>query len=352
VAELAIRFVSARTAECIVAGIPAAARAVHAAMARARMEGLPPPDGIDLVVPGGWRPSAACRAELARLVPGVPVTVSEAERGTPSFALCGERAQRAQDIESDERDLSGPGQREDAEDRLLSELRATSAAIIKATGKPTDGIVSRWLNRPVSQSITRLVLRAPGVSPMIATAAAGLIGLVMALALVLGGDEGLIWGAVLFQAASVVDGVDGEIARATFRTSDLGAMLDSVTDALTNLAFLAGISINLHQSGQPLPAYAGLAGLVIYAFGFALLGQRSVSRRAPFTFDAAKHFTMGGGSKVLRCATFVMMRDFYALAGAVMILAGFAWLLVPIFAVAVLLWFLFVAGFLIMSRGT
>jgi len=48
-------------------------------------------------------------------------------------------------------------------------------------------------------------------------------------------------GALLFQAASMFDGVDGEIARATYRTSRSGAALDSAIDAATNFAAMLGI---------------------------------------------------------------------------------------------------------------
>ena len=60
-----------------------------------------------------------------------------------------------------------------------------------------------------------------------------------------GGKAGLILGAILFQAASVIDGVDGEMARATFRATDLGATLDSAVDMATNFLFVLGLTIHL-----------------------------------------------------------------------------------------------------------
>ena len=67
-----------------------------------------------------------------------------------------------------------------------------------------------------------------------------LLALAMLPVLLLGGETGLILGGILFQAASVLDGVDGEMARATFRTSPSGATLDSAVDIATNLLFVAG----------------------------------------------------------------------------------------------------------------
>ena len=60
-----------------------------------------------------------------------------------------------------------------------------------------------------------------------------------------GGEAGLVLGGLLFHAASVLDGVDGEMARATLRTSPSGATLDSAVDLATNFLFLAGITVHL-----------------------------------------------------------------------------------------------------------
>ena len=44
------------------------------------------------------------------------------------------------------------------------------------------------------------------------------IALPMFLLLLTGDDRGLLLGAIMFQVASIIDGVDGEMARATWRT--------------------------------------------------------------------------------------------------------------------------------------
>jgi CDP-L-myo-inositol myo-inositolphosphotransferase len=59
--------------------------------------------------------------------------------------------------------------------------------------------------------------------------------------------RGLIAGGLLFMPL-VFDGVDGEIARATFRSSPAGAALDTGVDMATNLAFMLGVTINLGLS--------------------------------------------------------------------------------------------------------
>jgi CDP-L-myo-inositol myo-inositolphosphotransferase len=130
-----------------------------------------------------------------------------------------------------------------------SAMKVASRQIVASTGKSGDGIVSRYVNRPISRAITRVLLRFPGIRPHHATAAAGAIGILMAASLLVGGKAGLLLGAILFQLASIVDGVDGEIARATFRSSSAGAMWDSLTDAATNISFIGGVTVNLWLRG-------------------------------------------------------------------------------------------------------
>ncbi len=207
------------------------------------------------------------------------------------------------------------------------------------------------VNRPISMAITRIALCIPGLSPMHATAASALVGLVMTMLLFQGTGSGLIAGAILFQAASIIDGVDGEVARATFRTSDLGAKLDSLTDAATNLAFLAGVSFNMYHNGEVMAATAGMIGLVAHGLGFFLLGRQTVHRRAPLSFDALKHATFAANSKVVKYGTYLMTRDFYAAASVLMVLFGLTTLLLPIYAAAATLWLAFVAVFLFHQRA-
>ena len=139
-------------------------------------------------------------------------------------------------------------------------LSAATKRLIAATGKPGDGIVARLINRPISQAISGQLLRWPQIRPIHATSVTALLALAMAVCLLTGGQAGLIAGTLLFQAASIIDGVDGEIARATFRSSRRGAMLDSLVDAAANIGFIGGVVINLWIAGRYQVAMTGLAG--------------------------------------------------------------------------------------------
>lgn len=337
-AAIVIMFSSGRCAEFLVAGIPAAARAAHAAIGRACAEGRPAPTSLTIIASGEWTPSLRCRAEIERLLPHCRVSFGPDGWRDGAIRLQGELSLRGEAVMH----TAPTGD----EATLLQEMRDAGRAIIAATGKPGDGIVSRLFNRPISRAITRVVVRIPGARPMHATMATAALGLAMALALFSGGEPGLIWGAVLFQAASIVDGVDGELARATFNTSDRGARFDSLTDGLTNIAFIAGLCDNLAARGNDRAAFIGMAGLGILILGLVMLGLRSVRDGGPFTFDALKTHVRKRRSHLMTVLTWLTMRDFYAALLALLVLLGQAAPALIGFTIAAGLWLAFVIAFM------
>jgi choline kinase/phosphatidylglycerophosphate synthase len=122
--------------------------------------------------------------------------------------------------------------------------RAERTVVSLAARKPLDGPVSRLVNRRLSGPISLVLLRA-GVSPGAATVATFLFALAAAAVLALGvaWPAALVLGGVLVQLASILDGVDGEIARASLRSSPFGGFLDSVLDRAADAAVLAALAI-------------------------------------------------------------------------------------------------------------
>jgi phosphatidylglycerophosphate synthase len=199
--------------------------------------------------------------------------------------------------------------------------------LVRGTGKGSDGLVSRYLNRPISRALSVRLLRFPGIRPWHATAATAMVAIAMFLSLVFGGWTGLMVGGVLFHTASVLDGVDGEIARATYRSSAGGAVLDSLCDMATNILFYLGLTISLTAVHKPhaalITGWAVLAGLT----GVALLNWVVRQVGEPGDFDLLKRFyraRWARGVPRLIVDTFVMItsRDFFALGAALLILAG------------------------------
>lgn len=310
------RFGSADEASRRVAGVAAAARA-------ARDLAVPEGGRIWIAVPGGMLGAHA---------------IDDLER------LCGEGGFAVVDSAA----LTDLVARAGASSAIVIDApRLDAGAILRATGKAGDGLVSRWINRPISRAISAQLLRLEGVRPVHATIAAALAGVGMFCALVFGGASGLMAGALLFQFASILDGVDGEIARATFRSSAAGARLDSIVDMATNLLFVLGLVANLALAGRTSAALAGSAGLLVFAAGLAAISWRTARGSAAFVVDLVKHDSrrrFGGRvtAAFVAAAIAVSSRDFFALFFALLILCGLAELVAYVFTAAAAIWILYV----------
>ncbi|MDJ0979110.1 MAG: CDP-alcohol phosphatidyltransferase family protein [Erythrobacter sp.] len=336
-----IVFDSEETAAALVAGLPLAAR-VCRRLADTKI--LKNRYCVVLAAPGGWRRPERIEAEIRRLVTSISVqfeTLESTQQGPsdrPAIdavsLLTGVQPPLARPLGIVAREAAA---RESQATRAA--LDTASRRIVAQTGKPTDGFVSRFLNRPVSKFLSYHALKVAWVRPIHATLSAGLLGLAMAVCLFLGGATGLALGAILFQAASIVDGVDGEIARATQRSSKMGATLDTLTDALTNFAFIAGVSANLWLSGDVVAGQMGVGAMILLAFGLTLLGLRSVRAGGGLSFDALKHDDRTASSPVLSALAKIASRDVYALVLAALVLVGLAPAALALFAGAVCVWF-------------
>lgn len=129
-----------------------------------------------------------------------------------------------------------------------TDLRGAARRLRRSLTKPTDGPVSRYLNRPVSTRLSMAFARLP-LHPDVMSLVAFVVALAGAWSLGVGVG---IAGAVLVHAASVLDGVDGEIARLRVRASRGGALLDGVLDRLADAAILAGAAVwSLTEGASP-----------------------------------------------------------------------------------------------------
>jgi choline kinase/phosphatidylglycerophosphate synthase len=114
--------------------------------------------------------------------------------------------------------------------------------------RPGDGLVSRYLNRPISSRISiALYRRRLHVDPNIVSIISFLICVCGAIFLAL---RSFLIGGLLIQTSSIIDGVDGELARLFKRTSNFGALLDSFLDRLADLSVIMGLIIVLWPPDQ------------------------------------------------------------------------------------------------------
>jgi 1L-myo-inositol 1-phosphate cytidylyltransferase / CDP-L-myo-inositol myo-inositolphosphotransferase len=112
--------------------------------------------------------------------------------------------------------------------------------------KPQDGFVSRFLNRPISRRITRVLLKFP-IRPNAWTIAIFVLPPVASVFLARGDYLSIVIGAAIFQVFSVLDGCDGEIARAKNLESKFGERLDNFCDFLASLLYVVALGRGLHH---------------------------------------------------------------------------------------------------------
>lgn len=144
---------------------------------------------------------------------------------------------------------------------------------------PYDGLVSRYLNRRISQPIARLLAYTP-ITPNQVTVFSLGIAMGSLAAFVMGNP---VAGGVLAQSGSIVDGVDGDLARFAGRGTKFGSFFDAVVDRYSDALVLLGLTIwTANGEASSLPWLAGFAAL---AGSFAVTYTRArvdESRRTMF----------------------------------------------------------------------
>jgi hypothetical protein len=164
---------------------------------------------------------------------------------------------------------------------------------LRDSGKFQDGFVSRYLNRPISRVMTRLLLRFP-TTPNAWTLLIFPIPIIAALVLLQGTYWTFLWGLVLFQVFSILDGCDGEIARAKFLESERGRRLDDLFDVLSNILLVTGLGAGLSRQaslgGHPRWFYLIEGGLAAVLIG---MNEFYLATRKP-AVDEGKSESLGG----------------------------------------------------------
>jgi len=115
--------------------------------------------------------------------------------------------------------------------------------------KPQDGFVSQFLNRPISRCITSFLLKFP-IHPSAWTISIFVLPLIACVFLVRGDYVSVVIGAAIFQVFSILDGCDGEIARAKNLESKFGERLDHFCDFLASLLYVLTLGLGLHRSSE------------------------------------------------------------------------------------------------------
>ena len=134
------------------------------------------------------------------------------------------------------------------------QFKMAEKKLLKTLPNPNEGVISEKLDRKISLQITRY-LASTGITPNQCTFLSFLIGLCSAGLFVFGSP---FFGGILAQVASILDGVDGEIARLKFLQTKFGAYFDAILDrysdgfivvAMTYYAFTLTGSVSIWVLG-------------------------------------------------------------------------------------------------------
>jgi CDP-L-myo-inositol myo-inositolphosphotransferase len=151
---------------------------------------------------------------------------------------------------------------------------ARAARLLRAgLPRPGDGPVARLLNRRLSVPVSWLLVRI-GPNPDLLSAVAIVVGIVAAAFLAAGLG---VAGGLLTQLCSILDGVDGEVARLQLRAGPRGTLLDGILDRLGDAAICAALGVWAAGEGT---SPAVVAVLVAAATAGSMLSMATKDRVA------------------------------------------------------------------------
>jgi phosphatidylglycerophosphate synthase len=131
-----------------------------------------------------------------------------------------------------------------------------------------DGIVDRFVNRPLGRYLSKILVHTP-FSPNQVSVVSTLVGILSGWFFA-GGY--FILGALLLQLSAIIDCVDGDLARVLYKESRLGKWLDLVGDQFVHIAVFAGIGFGLASSDPASPALAlGISAVLGVIISFAAI---------------------------------------------------------------------------------
>ncbi|MFQ6083005.1 MAG: CDP-alcohol phosphatidyltransferase family protein [Candidatus Aminicenantia bacterium] len=119
--------------------------------------------------------------------------------------------------------------------------------LIKQLNKPTDGPISRILNRKLSVWISSKLSNF-NINPNHLTLISFFLAALAGLFFFLGGYPKIVIGGFMAQLSSILDGCDGEIARLKFKQSKFGKFLDRFLDRYADGLIILGMTFACFHS--------------------------------------------------------------------------------------------------------
>ncbi len=159
----------------------------------------------------------------------------------------------------------------------IPDARYAERLLLRSTRSKGDGIIARTINRRISNRITRFLLKTP-VTPNQISIFNLCFSFFIAWLVSMGKPATTIIGGILFQLASILDGCDGEVAVVKMKDSNKGALVDTITDHLSYMSFVLGITIGVfNATGNSAVFWA--TGVMVLGLLFALNMARIYVKR-------------------------------------------------------------------------
>jgi phosphatidylglycerophosphate synthase len=147
-----------------------------------------------------------------------------------------------------------------------SSAREAERRLWESLASNADGIVDRFLNRPLGRYLSKILIHVP-FSPNQVSIVSTLVGILSGWFFASGY---FISGAFLLQLSAIIDCVDGDLARALYKESRLGRWFDLVGDQFVHIAVFAGIGFGLARSDPASPAL-GISAVLGVIISFAVI---------------------------------------------------------------------------------
>lgn len=210
-------------------------------------------------------------------------------------------------------------------------VRDAQAKLFGALRKSVDGVIARHINRRFSLAMSRILMHFP-IRPNHVTAFSLAVSLAAAVVAAMATSAEPLWliaGAGLWQLASMLDGIDGELARLKFQSSKFGEWFDTLTDDIGKFTFFIGAGYGLSAiTGQSIWFQLCIVGVAIQ-FTLALNLYRKLIKAG-----SGSHYALAWETKPEAKDTwaarfypkmeFLCRRDYYVFAFLVMTIVGLA----------------------------
>ena len=129
-----------------------------------------------------------------------------------------------------------------------------------------DGIVDRFVNRPLGRYLSKILIRAP-ISPNQVSIVSMLVGILSGCFFT---GRYFISGGLLLQLSAMIDCVDGDLARALYKESRFGKWLDLVGDQFVHVVVFSSISFALART-DPAALALGISAVLGTVISFAVI---------------------------------------------------------------------------------